>query len=92
ATSYTPRDIIVSLPKDIYASWQLTSNAKSLMADMQATSRRWAELNTEREEAMGHAASLKNSSPISYGVSRIPLMQWAAPVYRSEPEKIQSLS
>ncbi len=35
----------------------------SMMADMQATRRRWEELNTERKEAMSHAASLKKSSP-----------------------------
>ncbi|MGK3256777.1 hypothetical protein ACSLNA_25870, partial [Escherichia coli] len=39
-----------------------------------------------------HAASLKKSSPFSSGFSRIPLMQWAAPEYRSEQGKIQSLS
>ncbi|MGT8070833.1 MobQ family relaxase, partial [Escherichia coli] len=39
-----------------------------------------------------HAASLKKSSPFSSGFSRIPLMQWAAPEYRSEQEKIQSLN
>ncbi|MDK7255185.1 conjugal transfer protein, partial [Haemophilus sp. UMB1048] len=38
------------------------------------------------------AASLKKSSPFSSGFSRIPLMQWAAPEYRSEQGKIQSLS
>ncbi|EPP0345922.1 MobQ family relaxase, partial [Shigella sonnei] len=54
--------------------------------------RRWEELNTERKEAMSHAASLKKSSPFSSGFSRIPLMQWAAPEYRSEQGKIQSLS
>ncbi|WP_420828981.1 hypothetical protein [Escherichia coli] len=64
----------------------------SMMADMQATRRRWEELNTERKEAMSHAASLKKSSPFSSGFSRIPLMQWAAPEYRSEQGKIQSLS
>ncbi|MEJ3177580.1 conjugal transfer protein, partial [Escherichia coli] len=68
------------------------SNAMSMMADMQATRRRWEELNTERKEAMSHAASLKKSSPFSSGFSRIPLMQWAAPEYRSEQGKIQSLS
>ncbi|MCN9958385.1 MobA/MobL family protein [Escherichia coli] len=47
---------------------------------------------TERKEAMSHAASLKKSSPFSSGFSRIPLMQWAAPEYRSEQGKIQSLS
>ncbi|TXP33755.1 conjugal transfer protein, partial [Escherichia coli] len=57
-----------------------------------ATRRRWEELNTERKEAMSHAASLKKSSPFSSGFSRIPLMQWAAPEYRSEQGKIQSLS
>ncbi len=50
------------------------------------------ELNTERKEAMSHAASLKKSSPFSSGFSRIPLMQWAATEYRSEQGKIQSLS
>ncbi|MDC8829128.1 hypothetical protein PRZ51_26845, partial [Escherichia coli] len=30
--------------------------------------------------------------PFSSGFSRIPLMQWAAPEYRSEQGKIQSLS
>ena len=92
ATSYTLRDIIEALPKDSNAAWKLTSNAMSMMADMQATRRRWEELNTERKEAMSHAASLKKSSPFSSGFSRIPLMQWAAPEYRSEQGKIQSLS
>ena len=92
ATSYTLRDIIEALPKDSNAAWKLTSNAMSMMADMQATRRRWEELNTERKEAMSHAASLKKSSPFSSGFSRIPLMQWAAPEYRSEHGKIQSLS
>ncbi len=92
ATSYTLRDIIEALPKDSNAAWKLTSNAMSMMADMQATRRRWEELNTERKEAMNHAASLKKSSPFSSGFSRIPLMQWAAPEYRSEQGKIQSLS
>ena len=92
ATSYTLRDIIEALPKDSNAAWKLTSNAMSMMADMQATRRRWEELNTERKEAMSHAASLKKSSPFSSGFSRIPLMQWAAPEYRSEQEKIQSLN
>ncbi|WP_269224855.1 hypothetical protein, partial [Escherichia coli] len=50
------------------------------------------ELNTERKEAMSHAASLKKSSPLSSGFSRIPLMQWAAPENRREQGKIQSLS
>lgn len=92
ATSYTLRDIIEALPKDSNAAWKLTSNAMSMMTDMQATRRRWEELNTERKEAMSHAASLKKSSPFSSGFSRIPLMQWAAPEYRSEQGKIQSLS
>ena len=92
ATSYTLRDIIEALPKDSNSAWKLTSNAMSMMADMQATRRRWEELNTERKEAMSHAASLKKSSPFSSGFSRIPLMQWAAPEYRSEQGKIQSLS
>ena len=92
ATSYTLRDIIEALPKDSNAAWKLTSNAMSMMADMQATRRRWEELNTERKDAMSHAASLKKSSPFSSGFSRIPLMQWAAPEYRSEQGKIQSLS
>ncbi|ELJ2990162.1 MobA/MobL family protein [Salmonella enterica] len=92
ATSYTLRDIIEALPEDSNAAWKLTSNAMSMMADMQATRRRWEELNTERKEAMSHAASLKKSSPFSSGFSRIPLMQWAAPEYRSEQGKIQSLS
>ncbi len=92
ATSYTLRDIIEALPKDSNAAWKLTSNAMSMMADMQATRRRWEELNTERKEAMSHAASLKKSSPFSSGFSRIPLMQWAAPEYSSEQDKIQSLS
>lgn len=92
ATSYTLRDIIEALPKDSNAAWKLTSNAMSMMADMQATRRRWEELNTERKEAMSHAARLKKSSPFSSGFSRIPLMQWAAPEYRSEQGKIQSLS
>ena len=92
ATSYTLRDIIEALPKDSNAAWKLTSNAMSMMADMQATRRCWEELNTERKEAMSHAASLKKSSPFSSGFSRIPLMQWAAPEYRSEQGKIQSLS
>lgn len=92
ATSYTLRDIIEALPKDSNAAWKLTSNAMSMMADMQATRRRWEELDTERKEAMSHAASLKKSSPFSSGFSRIPLMQWAAPEYRSEQGKIQSLS
>ncbi|MDK7084137.1 conjugal transfer protein, partial [Pseudoglutamicibacter cumminsii] len=48
ATSYTLRDIIEALPKDSNAAWKLTSNAMSMMADMQATRRRWEELNTER--------------------------------------------
>ncbi|WP_410248577.1 hypothetical protein, partial [Acinetobacter baumannii] len=82
ATSYTLRDIIEALPKDSNSAWKLTSNAMSMMADMQATRRRWEELNTERKEAMSHAASLKKSSPFSSGFSRIPLMQWAAPEYR----------
>ncbi|QQM77894.1 hypothetical protein JH254_21405 (plasmid) [Aeromonas caviae] len=60
ATSYTLRDIIEALPEDSNAAWKLTSNAMSMMADMQATRRRWEELNTERKEAMSHAASLKN--------------------------------
>ena len=92
ATSYTLRDIIEALPKDSNAAWKLTSKAMSMMADMQATRRRWEDLNTERKEAMSHAASLKKSSPFSSGFSRIPLMQWAAPEYRSEQGKIQSLS
>ena len=92
ATSYTLRDIIEALPKDSNSAWKLTSNAMSMMADMQATRRRWEELKTERKEAMSHAASLKKSSPFSSGFSRIPLMQWAAPEYRSEQGKIQSLS
>ena len=92
ATSYTLRDIIEALPKDSNAAWKLTSNAMSMMADMQATRRRWEELNTERKEAMSHAASLKKSSPFSSGFSRIPLMQWVAPEYGREQEKIQSLS
>ena len=92
ATSYTLRDIIEALPKDSNAAWKLTSNAMSMMADMQATRRRWEELNTERKEAMSHAASLKKSSPFSSGFSRIPLMQWGAPEYGREQEKIQSLS
>ncbi|MCV1494298.1 MobA/MobL family protein, partial [Escherichia coli] len=92
ATSYTLRDIIEALPKDSNSAWKLTSNAMSMMADMQATRRRWEELNTERKEAMSHAANLKKSSPFSSGFSRIPLMQWAAPEYRSEQGKIQSLS
>jgi hypothetical protein len=92
ATSYTLRDIIEALPKDSNAAWKLTSNAMSMMSDMQATRRRWEELNTERKEAMSPAASLKKSSPFSSGFSRIPLMQWAAPEYRSEQGKIQSLS
>ncbi|HHN9485273.1 TPA: MobQ family relaxase [Escherichia coli] len=92
ATSYTLRDIIEALPKDSNSAWKLTSNAMSMMADMQATRRRWEELNTERKVAMSHAASLKKSSPFSSGFSRIPLMQWAAPEYRSEQGKIQSLS
>lgn len=92
ATSYTLRDIIEALPKDSNSAWKLTSNAMSMMADMQATRRRWEELNTERKEAMSHAASLKKSSPFSSDFSRIPLMQWAAPEYRSEQGKIQSLS
>ena len=50
ATSYTLRDIIEALPKDSNAAWKLTSNAMSMMADMQATRRRWEELNTERKE------------------------------------------
>lgn len=87
ATSYTLRDIIEALPKDSNAAWKLTSNAMSMMADMQATRRRWEELDTERKEAMSHAASLKKSSPFSSGFSRIPLMQWAAPEYRSEQGK-----
>ncbi len=62
------------------------------MADMQATRRRWEEMNTERKEAMSHAASLNKSSPFSSGFSRIPLMQWAAAEYSSEQDKIQSLS
>ena len=92
ATSYTLRDIIEALPKDSNSAWKLTSNAMSMMADMQATRRRWEELNTERKEAMSHAASLKKSSPFSSGFSRIPLMQWVAPEYGREQEKIQSLS
>ena len=92
ATSYTLRDIIEALPKDSNAAWKLTSNAMSMMADMQATRRRWEDLNTERKEAMSHAASLKKSSPFSSGFSRIPLMQWVAPEYGREQEKIQSLS
>lgn len=60
ATSYTLRDIIEALPKDSNAAWKLTSNAMSMMTDMQATRRRWEELNTERKDAMSHAASLKN--------------------------------
>ncbi|WP_268629363.1 MobQ family relaxase, partial [Escherichia coli] len=92
ATSYTLRDIIEALPKDSNAAWKLTSKAMSMMADMQATRRRWEDLNTERKEAMSHAASLKKSSPFSSGFSRIPLMQWVAPEYGREQEKIQSLS
>ncbi|MGK3681327.1 hypothetical protein, partial [Escherichia coli] len=45
----------VRKPKDSNAAWKLTSNAMSMMADMQATRRRWEELNTERKEAMSHA-------------------------------------
>ncbi|WP_454770896.1 hypothetical protein [Escherichia coli] len=56
----------------------------SMMADM--TRSRWEELNTERKEAMSHAASLKNHRRFR-PVSRIPLMQWAAPEYRSEQGK-----
>ena len=92
ATSYILHDIIEALPTDSNAAWKLTSKAMSMMADMQATRRRWEDLNTERKEAMSHAASLKKSSPFSSGFSRIPLMQWAAPEYRSEQGKIQSLS
>ena len=92
ATSYILHDIIEALPKDSNAAWKLTSNAMSMMADMQATRRRWEDLNTERKEAMSHAASLKKSSPFSSGFSRIPLMQWVAPEYGREQEKIQSLS
>ncbi len=92
ATSYILHDIIEALPTDSNAAWKLTSNAMSMMADMQATRRRWEELNTERKEAMSHAASLKKSSPFSSGFSRIPLMQWVAPEYGREQEKIQSLS
>ncbi|ECM6399100.1 conjugal transfer protein [Salmonella enterica subsp. enterica serovar Typhimurium] len=92
ATSYILHDIIEALPTDSNAAWKLTSNAMSMMADMQATRRRWEDLNTERKEAMSHAASLKKSSPFSSGFSRIPLMQWVAPEYGREQEKIQSLS
>ncbi|NVL83731.1 conjugal transfer protein, partial [Escherichia coli] len=83
---------IEALPKDSNAAWKLTSNAMSMMADMQATRRRCEELNTERKEEMSHAASLKKSSPFATGFYRIPLMQWAAPEYRSEQGKMQSLS
>ncbi len=92
ATSYILHDIIEALPTDSNAAWKLTSKAMSMMADMQATRRRWEDLNTERKEAMSHAASLKKSSPFSSGFSRIPLMQWVAPEYGREQEKIQSLS
>ncbi|EBO8296282.1 conjugal transfer protein [Salmonella enterica] len=92
ATSYTLHDIIEALPTDSNAAWKLTSNAMSMMADMQATRRRWEELNTERNDAMSHAAGLKKSSPFSSGLSRIPLMQWVAPEYSSEQDKIRSLS
>ncbi|HDY2465980.1 TPA: MobA/MobL family protein [Escherichia coli] len=92
ATSYILHDIIEALPTDSNAAWKLTSKAMSMMADMQATRRRWEDLNTERKEAMSHAASLKKSSPFSSVFSRIPLMQWVAPEYGREQEKIQSLS
>ncbi|CSJ98527.1 mobilization protein A [Shigella sonnei] len=92
ATSYILHDIIEALPTDSNAAWKLTSKAMSMMADMQATRRRWEDLNTERKEAMSHAARLKKSSPFSSGFSRIPLMQWVAPEYGREQEKIQSLS
>ena len=92
ATSYILHDIIEALPTDSNAAWKLPSKAISMMADMQATRRRWEDLNTERKEAMSHAASLKKSSPFSSGFSRIPLMQWVAPEYGREQEKIQSLS
>lgn len=92
ATSYILHDIIEALPTDSNAAWKLTSKAMSMMADMQATRRRWEDLNTERKEAMSHAASLKKSSPFSSGFSRTPLMQWVAPEYGREQEKIQSLS
>ncbi|HID3954721.1 TPA: MobQ family relaxase [Escherichia coli] len=45
-----------------------------------------------RNSGLTEPASLKKSSPFSSGFSRIPLMQWAAPEYRSEQGKIQSLS
>ncbi|HHW0367357.1 TPA: MobQ family relaxase [Escherichia coli] len=92
ATSYILHDIIEALPTDSNAAWKLTSKAMSMMADMLATRRRWEDLNTERKEAMSHAARLKKSSPFSSGFSRIPLMQWVAPEYGREQEKIQSLS
>ncbi|EKF7485298.1 MobA/MobL family protein [Escherichia coli] len=92
ATSYILHDIIEALPTDSNAAWKLTSKAMSMMADMQATRRHWEDLNTERKEAMSHAASLKKSSLFSSGFSRIPLMQWVAPEYGREQEKIQSLS
>lgn len=50
ATSYTLRDIIEALPKDSNAAWKLTSNAMSMMADMQATRRRWEELHNRNGE------------------------------------------
>ncbi len=85
-------DIIEALPKDSNSAWKLTSNAMSMMADMQATRRRWEELNTERKEAMSHAASLKKIIAVFVRFFPYSLMQWAAPEYRSEQGKIQSLS
>ncbi|MCQ8827407.1 conjugal transfer protein, partial [Escherichia coli] len=88
APSYTLRDLIEALTKDSNAAWKLTSNPMSMMADMQATRRLWEEQNTERKEAMSHAASLKKTTPFSSGFSGIPLMQWAAPEYGAEKGKI----
>ncbi|WP_454770839.1 hypothetical protein [Escherichia coli] len=69
---------------------KLTSNA-TMMADMQATRRRWEELNTERKEAMSHVASLKNHRRFR-PFFPYSLMQWAAPEYRSEQENPVSAS
>lgn len=86
------QNFIRTLPDDCLSAWKLTDEGISLSEDLQKTSSIWHSLKSEREKVNKQAETLKKKSPLSVGLSRIPLMQWASPEYNKKQEKIQNLS